>query len=575
MVTRVGLGLLVVASFLLRVIPQWDQVSTPLGVMYRGADPWYHMRMADFTFASFPRVIGFDPYALYPGGADVGMFPLISWTTAFLGKVGFNLEAVGALLPPIVGSLTLIPCYFLGKRVFGKPTAIIGCILISILPCEFLHRSLLGFTDQHVMEAFLMVTTILFTLKAFDTSRKWVIPAGLFLGLFYLNWHGGILLLAILFFGFLIKFGIDVSKNRLSREYCLKFSLILLTGSVIGVSYLFTRHAESFRLMALCIVPIIPMTLYEMYSHTKRKRGKVVLTSILGTLFVLALLVPWTPFNYIVFYYHFRSVFWGFGAPIGEASPMDLMTAFSFFGSIIALVIPGMFFAIKDKKPYLILVWMFIVIIATIGQRRWSYYSVVPISFLGAYTLEIIVRKFNRNVRSTILVIATIFILIVSARGTLQIATMPSNITSDWYRALVWLRENSDDPLANSMGSYYRQTSAPPEYGVLTWWDYGHWITRIAHRVPCSSPAFQDQMICPKVLMSSSEEEALEIIGDLDIRYIIVDINMLSIIYNPIMEKAGEHKPVRETFMYQLWMGNTDTYKLSLHRGTVKIFRRQ
>ncbi|GAI14766.1 unnamed protein product, partial [marine sediment metagenome] len=25
-------------------------------------------------------------------------------------------------------------------------------------------------------------------------------------------------------------------------------------------------------------------------------------------------------------------------------------------------------------------------------------------------------------------------------------------------------------------------------YSVMSWWDYGHWITRIAHRIPISNP---------------------------------------------------------------------------------------
>ena len=29
-------------------------------------------------------------------------------------------------------------------------------------------------------------------------------------------------------------------------------------------------------------------------------------------------------------------------------------------------------------------------------------------------------------------------------------------------------------------------------YGVLSWWDYGYWITRMAHRLPAANPG-QDQ----------------------------------------------------------------------------------
>ncbi len=64
----------------------------------------------------------------------------------------------------------------------------------------------------------------------------------------------------------------------------------------------------------------------------------------------------------------------------------------------------------------------------------------------------------------------------------------------DWYDALLWMRNNTPDPgidyyttykLNETTGRYDYPESA---YGVMSWWDYGHIITFIGHRIPNANP---------------------------------------------------------------------------------------
>jgi len=64
----------------------------------------------------------------------------------------------------------------------------------------------------------------------------------------------------------------------------------------------------------------------------------------------------------------------------------------------------------------------------------------------------------------------------------------------DWYDALTWMRNNTPDPgvdyyttyeLNETTGRYNYPESA---YGVMSWWDYGHIITFIGHRIPNANP---------------------------------------------------------------------------------------
>ncbi|CAJ35476.1 oligosaccharyl transferase, archaeosortase A system-associated [Methanocella arvoryzae] len=78
----------------------------------------------------------------------------------------------------------------------------------------------------------------------------------------------------------------------------------------------------------------------------------------------------------------------------------------------------------------------------------------------------------------------------------------PGGINHEWYQTLLWMKNNTPDPqgsdasstLRYSSGSYNRpkdsDTYAYPAsaYGVMSWWDYGHIITYVAHRIPNANP---------------------------------------------------------------------------------------
>jgi dolichyl-diphosphooligosaccharide--protein glycosyltransferase len=46
----------------------------------------------------------------------------------------------------------------------------------------------------------------------------------------------------------------------------------------------------------------------------------------------------------------------------------------------------------------------------------------------------------------------------------------PSVMPSDWEETLDWLKDNTP------VTSYYQDPVQTPEYGVLSWWDFGNWI---------------------------------------------------------------------------------------------------
>ena len=118
---------------------------------------------------------------------------------------------------------------------------------------------------------------------------------------------------------------------------------------------------------------------------------------------------------------------------------------------------------------------------------------------------------------------------------TIAIAKEARFAPSDaWCSSLSWLKENTPDPFGDP--DFYYQLHEPPPpgesynypesaYGVMAWWDYGYWITRIAHRIPVVNPG-QPRVPVTNVarfFTSQDEDSANEIIQEMDSSYVILD----------------------------------------------------
>jgi len=116
----------------------------------------------------------------------------------------------------------------------------------------------------------------------------------------------------------------------------------------------------------------------------------------------------------------------------------------------------------------------------------------------------------------------------------------PVAVDTDWNSALVWLRENTPEPF-DDPDYYYQLYDFPPEegdgfedydypetaYGIMSWWDYGHWITRVGRRIPLACP-FQTLAapIVGKFLTSQNETSANQIMDELGGKYVMSDYSM-------------------------------------------------
>ena len=226
------------------------------------------------------------------------------------------------------------------------------------------------------------------------------------------------------------------------------------------------------------------------------------------------------------------------------------------------------------SEHILLIVWSAFMLSAALTQIRFNYYLVVPVSILAAYLVGRIVAVAGVSVEtlspgsvdwSHVMVVATILLLLfaplvapitfanqdgqqVPMRTAMETGsnTGPGAVT-EWHPPLEWMNENTPE-VGNYGGAgnenqmdYYGSYGIPedqdfdyPEgsYGVMSWWDYGHWITVLGERIPVANPFQQHATNAANYLLAPDEEAAADALDetqedDAQTRYVAIDYKMV------------------------------------------------
>jgi dolichyl-phosphooligosaccharide-protein glycotransferase len=129
--------------------------------------------------------------------------------------------------------------------------------------------------------------------------------------------------------------------------------------------------------------------------------------------------------------------------------------------------------------------------------------------------------------------------------------TPPYTPPDSWIESLNWLRENTPEPFGDPAA--YQQPFAlssgeavfdypDTAYGVLSWWDYGFWITRIGHRIPFVNPSQDPAAITTtaQLLLNPDPAAAESKLREIGTPYVIIDQEMAAAKAWAIIEWAGE-----------------------------------
>jgi oligosaccharyl transferase (archaeosortase A-associated) len=408
-----------------RVVLPYDKIFTADWIKFSGTDSYLFMRMADNIIHNYPQVINFDPYSLYPGGFPIltpPFFPFLVATSVLIGSLGnpsqAMIDTIGVFVPAVLGALTVIPAFFIAKYLFNRWAGVIAAALVAILPGEFLGRSILGFTDQHVAETFFSTLAVLFFILALRVAngqpdimagwrenRKAVyrlltfsILSGVFLGTYLVTWFGALLFVLIFFIYLVIQQIINhYSRTSMGSLTAIAF-IVFLVALVI---FIFTSRAL-LTVLPLLIGVIIPVVLY-FFSQALRKyqlNNWIFPLTIIGAGILLVICFRLiNPAYFDLIYANFSDVFlWPRNSTILEKQPLFFPSNQFSFAAVWGNFTSGFFlslaglgllicYAFKQRKNDIVflLVWCVLVMAATLSQRRFAYYCVVNVAILSGF----------------------------------------------------------------------------------------------------------------------------------------------------------------------------------------------
>jgi oligosaccharyl transferase (archaeosortase A-associated) len=273
----------------LRVSLPYDQIFAGDWIKFTGADAYYHMRLVDNLLHNFPQSITFDPYTFYPHGTNIVWPPFFDWLIAGIAwLVGLGsptqhtIDIVGVYFPAMLGALTVIPVYFIGKELFNRWVGVLSAGLIAIIPGEFLGRSILGFTDHHVAEVLFTALTMLFLILAVNTARQrqltfnhfrrrdwstivrpliYSLLAGISLAIYTLSWVGGLLFVFLIFAYFVIQFVIDHLRGETTDYLGIVGTLSLFIAAVTSLPLLPQTRFSPLYVPSFAIAVVTPVIL--------------------------------------------------------------------------------------------------------------------------------------------------------------------------------------------------------------------------------------------------------------------------------------------------------------------------
>ncbi|QZP37510.1 oligosaccharyl transferase, archaeosortase A system-associated [Halobaculum magnesiiphilum] len=250
--------------------------------------------------------------------------------------------------------------------------------------------------------------------------------------------------------------------------------------------------------------------------------------------------------------------------------------------AIVALLVFGAAARVRyDAEHLFVFVWAAFITAAAFTQVRFNYYLAVAVAGLNAYFLREILAVIGIDfsadlsmpdvetyqiiavVLTVLVVLGPVLVVPLSLGNTGQVSidrtntavavgnsTGPGAVTI-WDENLEWMNDNT--PAEGNLGGagnaddldYYGTYQRPvdddydyPEgtYGVMSWWDYGHYITTQGERIPHANPFQQGASSAANYLLAPSEEEADEVLANIDddgeaerMRYVMVDWQMVTV----------------------------------------------
>ena len=193
-------------------------------------DPYSQFRAAEYIsengLAKFLSWV--DPQTWYPEGRYWGRNLFLGTPLSavlihqFLTFLGLNipLEVVAFFQPPLMGSLTCIAMYFLGKELGNKKVGLIAALLLAV-SAGHLQRTVAGFFDNESLGILFLVISLYFYARALRTGSIYsTVFSGISLGILSGSWGASTYVFNVLGLHALSLLLLRKHSDRLFLAYC-------------------------------------------------------------------------------------------------------------------------------------------------------------------------------------------------------------------------------------------------------------------------------------------------------------------------------------------------------------------
>ncbi|MCJ7561172.1 glycosyltransferase family 39 protein [Candidatus Bathyarchaeota archaeon] len=562
--------LILFIAFTIRILPiRWE---IPTGTMRLNEfDPYYQFILTRYMvqnglLSPYWPTPWVNTQQWYPAGLDMSAsLPALPMTAAILYDIisllGANVDLMmfASLLPAIMGTISCLIIYFVGKDMGGKSIGLFAALFLALAP-SFLQRSALGFFDTEVPGMLGLLLFIFLFLRAIEGTRPlrssliYSLASAAALAYFITGWGAAYFVLDLTAIFVFVLILLKRYSQRLLLSYSLSFGLALFVA---------TKFPE-ISLAYLTSGPVVPiagvfllLVLSEILRHNISARTKVTFTVASLAAIVGGFTAIWQLGYMESIAGKFITVLDPF---IRAASPLIESVAehrISAWGNIyyelgigILFFLAGLYFTLRNptnRNVFLLLFGATSLYFAASMVRLLVIFApafslLVAMGILGIlkpfYTLlreaPQIAMKSKRRIERVSkeysgIAIFLVFMLIVTnlafspqnggmprvygqayAPITISAASLPiapNEPVQEWLDMLSWTKNNLQSTTV-----------------VCAWWDYGYWLSILGNVTTLADNATVNNTQIENIgfIFMANETQALPILAKYDAKYILV-----------------------------------------------------
>jgi len=467
------------------------------------------------------------------------------------------------IFPVIMGTLTCLVIYFLGRDIGGKEVGLFSALFLA-LNTSYIGRTSLGFFDDETVGIFGILLFIFFFLRSIEPERSlrnglaYAVAAGLSLGYVFASWGAAQYPLGMTVLFVFVLLLLRRYSPRLLLSYSTIFGIALFIAiNVPRIGFEFLTNPAVLAVFGVFLL----LCVSEVFRHIRTLGMKTVFVfCFFAFSALLFLLLSW--YGYVgslgLKYEFVINPFARFGGgpsqqfvqSVAEHRPAAWGSFYYDFGIGVFFVPVGLFFAVQNPTNRNIFLCIFgltsvyfassivrlTLLMAPAFCLLWALALVrllrpfitimneVPVIPRQKIRLEAHVGKEFSGAFIIMMLLLLMFTFVLpSPRGIFpraldhayspttiaagSLPVKPAEPVSDWLDALNWMRVNL---LSTDV--------------VASWWDYGYWITTIANKTTLDDNATIDVVKIGRIgrMFLSNETEAIGILQDYNATHVVV-----------------------------------------------------